>query len=135
MSYSNQQRRLAQRPASVIIPALVVILLVGMLSMQVIQTLALVRRGDDDRAKIMQMRELSEYARGIDWNATESQSFTVQIPDAVLTESEPETQPAILERQSVADNSETGNSTARIVVRFPADKPGEINTTWEINDE
>lgn len=135
MSYSNQQRPLSRRVASAIIPALVVILLVGMLSMQVIQTLALVRRGDDDRAKIMQARELSEYARGIDWNATESQSFTMHIPDAVRIGSEPETQPAIFERQSVADNSETGNSTARIVVRFPADKPGEVNTTLEIKDE
>lgn len=135
MSYSNQQRRQSQRVASVIIPALVVFLIVGMLSMQVIQTLALVRRGDDDRAKIMQARELGEYARGIDWSTTESQSFTMPIPDAVQIGSEPETQMAILERQSIADNSETGKSTARIVVRFPADKPGELSTTWEINDE
>jgi prepilin-type N-terminal cleavage/methylation domain-containing protein len=69
-----------------------------MLSVQTIQTLALVRRGDADRAKIMQAKELSEFARGIDWSTIESQSLTMQIPDAVRTVGEPDTQTAFLER-------------------------------------
>ena len=135
MRYSTQPR-LSQRSASVIIPVLVVILIVGLLSVQTIQTLGLIRRGDDDRAKIIQAKELNELARSIDWSTTESQSFTLQIPDAVRTVGEPETQAATLERQTVADNPETANSKmARIVVRFPANAPGELNTTWELKDE
>jgi hypothetical protein len=131
MSRFVRRHSLPARTASVVIPALVVILIVGMLSVQTIQTLALVRRGDADRAKIMQAKELSEFARGIDWSTIESQSLTMQIPDAVRTVGEPDTQTAFLERQTVADHPET----ARIVVRFPADTPGEINTTWELKDE
>jgi len=102
-----------------------------MLSVQTIQTLALVRRGDDDRAKIMQAKELSEFARGIDWNTAQSQSLTLQIPEVVSSVGDPEMQTAILERQTIADNPET----KRIRVRFPADKPGEITTTWESDHE
>ena len=140
MRYSSKQLPL-QRTATVVIPALVVILIVGLLSVQTIQTLGLIRRGDDDRAKLVQVRELNELARSIDWDTTESQAFTLQIPDAVRTVSEPETQTAILERQAFADNTESADSkmanskTTRIVVRFPANEPGELNTTWELKDE
>jgi len=131
MSHSKQTKGKPRRSASVIIGVLVVILLVGMLSMQTIQTLALVRRGDDDRAKIMQARELSEFARGTDWRTAQSQSLTLQIPEAVNSLGDPEMQTAILERQTIADNP----GAAKIVVRFPADKSGEITTTWEPNHE
>jgi hypothetical protein len=105
--------------------------LVGLLSVQTIQSLALIRRGDDDRAKIYQSRELSEFARVIDWSSAESQLLTIDIPDSVTPDGEPETQPAILERQAIADNADA----AEIVVRFPADKPGEVKTTWEVDHE
>ena len=131
MRYSRLKKSMARRTASVIICVLVVILLVGMLSMQTIQTLALVRRGDDDRSKIAQARELSEFARAIDWSTAESQSLTMQIPDSIHSPGESETQAAFLERQTIADNPDA----AKIVVRFPADKPGEVTTTWEFDHE
>ncbi len=131
MSRSRPKYNKAKRTASIIVCVLVVILLVGMLSMQTIQALALIRRGDDDRAKIMQAHELSEFARAIDWSSAESQSITLQIPYSVSSVGEPETQAAILERQILADNPEV----ARIVVRFPADSPGEITTTVEPDHE
>ena len=131
MSHSRPKYNKANRKASIIVCVLVVILLVGMLSMQTIQALALIRRGDDDRAKIMQAQELSEFARAIDWSSVESQSITLQIPNSVSSVGEPETQAAILERQTLADNPEV----ARIVVRFPADSPGEITTTVEPDHE
>ena len=65
MSYSRPKQVIARRTASVIVCVLVVILLVGMLSMQTVQTLAVIRRGDDDRTKILQARELIEFAQAI----------------------------------------------------------------------
>ncbi len=125
MSYSRPKQVIARRTASVIVCVLVVILLVGMLSMQTVQTLAVIRRGDDDRTKILQARELIEFAQAIDWNAAESKSLTIQIPDSVRQVGESEALTAILERQTIAANSDV----ARIIVRFPADKPGEVTTT------
>ena len=131
MKYSRVKKSKTPRTASVIICVLVVILLVGMLSMQTMQTLALVRRGDDDRSKIAQARELSEFASAIDWSAAKRQSLTMQIPDSINSSGESETQAAIIERQTIADNPDV----ARIVVRFPANKPGEVTTTWEFDHE
>lgn len=131
MSYSRPKQVIARRTASVIVCVLVVILLVGMLSMQTVQTLAVIRRGDDDRTKILQARELIEFAQAIDWNAAESKSLTIQIPDSVRQVGESEALTAILERQTIADNSDV----ARIIVRFPADKLGEVTTTWEPDHE
>lgn len=131
MSCSRPTQKTTRRTASVIVCVLVVILLVGMLSVQTIQTLAIIRRGDDHRAKIMQARELIAFAQAIDWNSAESKSLTMQIPDSVRPVGEPEVLTAILERQTIADNPEV----ARIVVRFPADKPGEVTTTVEPDDE
>lgn len=131
MNSASQKLRKSRRSASVIVCVLVVILIIGMLSMQTIQTLALVRRGDDDRDKIMQVKELNELASAIDWSTIESTSLRIQIPDSVSTASEPESRTAILERQTVEDNPET----AKIVVRFPAEMPGEITTTWEPEHE
>ena len=125
MSYFRPKQVIARRTASVIVCVLVVILLVGMLSMQTVQTLAVIRRGDDDRTKILQARELIEFAQAIDWNAAESKSLTIQIPDSVRQVGESEALTAILERQTIAANSDV----ARIIVRFPADKPGEVTTT------
>lgn len=131
MSCSRPTQKSIRRTASVIVCVLVVILLVGMLSAQTVQTLAVIRRGDDDRAKIIQARELIEFVQAIDWNSAESKSLTMQIPDSVSQVGEPEVNTAILERQTSADNPEV----ARIVVRFPADKPGEVTTTVEPDDE
>ena len=131
MSYFRPKQVIARRTASVIVCVLVVILLVGMLSMQTVQTLAVIRRGDDDRTKILQARELIEFAQAIDWNAAESKSLTIQIPDSVRQVGESEALTAILERQTIADNSDV----ARIIVRFPADKLGEVTTTWEPDHE
>ena len=130
MSYRRQPKK-TQRSASVIVCVLVVILLVGMLSVQTIQTLALIRRGDNERAKIIQARELSELAQAIDWTTTEGQSFTMQIPDKLIRVGEQATQTAIIERQTLAENPHA----ARIIVRFPADCPGEVTTTVEPDHE
>ena len=130
MSYRRQPKK-TQRSASVIVCVLVVILLVGMLSVQTIQTLALIRRGDNERTKIIQARELSELAQAIDWTTTEGQSFTMQIPDKLIRVGEQATQTAIIERQTLAENPHA----ARIIVRFPADCPGEVTTTVEPDHE
>ncbi len=146
MNHSRHKQRRPRRTASVVIAVLVVILLVGMLSVQTIQTLALVRRADDDRAKIMQAKELSELARAIDWSTAESSTITIQIPESaspiasspIASKSvasgiavDPRMQTAKLDRQTLADNPQT----SKIQIRFPADEPGEITTTWETEDE
>ncbi len=136
MTNITSSRANARRSASVIIAALVVILVVGILSVQTIQTLAIVRRGDNHRAKIMQAKELTEFARAMDWNTIESKLVTLKIPDKVESLSnkpagETEARTAVIEKQTLADNPHA----AKIVVRFPADVPGEITTTWELENE
>lgn len=141
MNHSSHKQRKLRRTASVVIAVLVVILLVGMMSVQTIQTLALVRRADDDRAKIMQAKELSELARGIDWSTAESPTLTIQIPESISPIAsnsitggiafDARMQTAKLDRQTLADNPQN----SKIQMRFPADEPGEITTTWEIDDE
>ncbi len=124
------------RRGSAIVCVLVVILLVTLLSIQTIQTLAAIRRGDDERTKIYQARELIELGRRVDWSAVESQQLTLQIPESAVdsaTDSATDVEGAagrraIVERQGNAGDT---SESRRLVVRYPADEPGEVTTTWD----
>ena len=120
-----------RRRASVVTCVLVVLLLVTLMSMQTVQTLSLIRRGDNDRAKIMQAREVLELGRHVDWSQAESKTVQLDIPDGTLVAASA-TRPAVLEDQS--SNSET-SSAARFIARFPAGEPGEVTTVWEKSNE
>jgi len=124
--------RVGDRRGSAIVCVLVVILLVTLLSIQTIQTLSAIRRGDDERAKIYQARELIELGRKVNWEAAESQKITLQIPDSATDVAASETRLAILERQVNANNT---SEPSRLVVRYPADEPGEVTTTWDEEHE
>lgn len=129
-SFSKNQSK-KRRAAAVIVCVLVVILLVGLLSMQALQTLSLIRRGDNDRAKIQQAREVIELGRRIDWNAAESGTITLQIPESSNAELNA-SRPAVLERQL---NETESNSASRLVVRFPAGEAGETTSVWDESDD
>lgn len=136
------------RQGSAILCVLVVILLVTLLSVQTIQTLSAIRRGDDERTKINQARELIELGRKVDWSAVESQNIRLQIPDSAIDEAEPtstvavRTRVAIIERQGMGSSDEgeaselsKASEPSRIVVRYPADEPGEVTTTLDEKHE
>lgn len=128
LGYTQSKMR---RRASVVIAALVVILVVGMLSVQTIQTLALVRKSKNDRTKILQAKELNELARSINWSKAETKSLSIKIPETVSTNSGDvsKSQTAIIERSTDADDPNKITTS----IRFPAGQPGEIATTWEHN--
>jgi archaellum component FlaG (FlaF/FlaG flagellin family) len=131
MSYRKSIKNDGRRAASVIVCVLVMLLLVGLLSVQTLQTLSLIRRSDSERAKIRQARELIELGRQIDWNAADSQTLTLRIPDSANSVAAAEMQTVTLERQADANHS----NTARFIAIFPADKPGSVTTTEEIEIE
>ncbi len=124
-----------RRRAAVIVCVLVVLLLVTLLSVQTLQTLSVIRRGDNDRVKIMQAREVLELGRYVNWSEVESQELSVAIPDSIDEESDiasNNARSAVLERLT---NENDSNATTRLVARFPAGEAGEVTTTLDENHE
>ena len=122
--YGPSLRR-RQRSGSIIICALIVLLIVGMLSVQTMQTLAVIRRGSMDRVKIRQAREVAEMARKREWSVQETE-LTVDIPGG--TEADAKQAKAIVRRTE--DDSVAGR--IRFTIRYPADEAGELTTTAEL---
>ncbi len=120
------------RRGGVIVCVLVVLMLVTLLTIQTMQTLFVIRRGDDERSKIYQARELIELGRWVDWSEANSQSLQVQIPDTATEAADVPARLAKIERQKDANKTD---SKTRLVVRYPADEPGEVTTTWDDENE
>lgn len=113
---SNQKAR----PGALLISVLVVLLLVGMLSSQAIQTLLLVRRGDQQRSETRQARELLELGR--------LAVLSDQVPESKLLEMVVDGQPAAIRFEPL---SAGGNPRIRIVAELTLDSNRQVTVSWE----
>ncbi|MEM7473631.1 MAG: hypothetical protein AAF483_01425 [Planctomycetota bacterium] len=126
----NSKQAKARRKAALLVVVLVVLTLVGMMTMQAVQTLMLYRHHDVKRAKLLQageMIQLGRHALKDGSDAGPESTFEVTIAE----------QRASIELQSSEEQDGT-----RIVVRYPLKNAGpqsvdseekkqEITATWQ----
>ncbi len=121
-------RNWSGRRAGVLVCVMVVLLLAGGLGAQTMQTLFVVRRGDQQRQTLVQARELIELGRAAAAQAEGNQDFRVEV--------EPGLEGHVLvttiasDATNSADNSGQ-TSRLRISVTYPVDSPKAVNVTWE----
>lgn len=119
-----------RRSGAVLICVLVVLLIVGLISLQTIQTLLLVRRSDSDRSRLRQAQELVELSRiAFQQNgAGELQEEIAVVVDGDLTGTI---------RLSLADSeshADSGQADYRIVAKYPVGAGGEVTVTGVITE-
>lgn len=108
------------RPGALLISVLVVLFLVGMLSSQAIQTLLLVRRGDQQRSETRQARELLELGR--------LAVLSNQVPESKLLEIVVAGQPAAIRFEPLSAGE---NPRIRIVAELTFDSNRQVTVSWE----
>ena len=116
------------RRAAVVVCAMVVLLIAGLISMQTMQALMIIRRGDSQRSSLRQARELVELGRmrlarmGSELDEFE---FTLEV------EPELEGQITITKIARAGDGGSPSDATIRIVARYPVDTAREVTASWE----
>lgn len=116
----------ARRPAAVLVCVLVVLLIVGLLSTQTIQTLLIVRRSDMQRKRLRQARELVELGQSVSRQHADNRSAgrefsvvvdrTLGLSGTVLIEPQPQ----------------DGSHLIRIVAKYPAGSDSEVVASGSI---
>ena len=129
---ANQVRR----RGAIVVCVLVVLLIVGMLAAQTIQASLVVRRGDAERSRLRQARELVELGR----LAMQQSSRDVPVSDAPVKDMSVGEWNILVDTRSqfagsvavqAAGGRGAGRGRYRIVARFPAGNLGEVTATWE----
>ncbi len=76
-------RPLRKHCGSIMVCVLVVLLLVGLISVQSIQSLALIRSGTRQRMQLEQRQELITLGQSLDWSKLPSNEIQVTIPTSI----------------------------------------------------
>ncbi len=106
------------RRATTILCVFIVLIIVGLLFSQAVQTLALVRHGDIRRQNLLQASEVIELARlAVAKQQTDTKTMTIVVNDS---------EDARVTVESLADKNQS-----RITVRYPYDSAGEVSVSWE----
>ncbi len=118
----KRSKRLRQRERSggLTLCVMVVLLLVGLISSQAIQTLLIVRRGDDRRGELRQARELLELGK----LALQSD----QVPESKVLEITVDGKPAKVRFANVGTDD---NPRKRIVAQWLVNNTREVTVSWE----
>lgn len=119
---AKANRRIIAQAGSVLVCVLVVLLLVGLLMTQTIQTLVVLRKGDGQRRQVQQARELLELGKMVARRPRETAEVFEQ---RILVDASTETYGSIrLEALS--------EYQLRIVARFPDDDENNPITASEV---
>ena len=114
MASSSRNRR-----AAILMLVLVVLAVAGLLGLQAVQSLVLIRSAESQRQKMMQSKEVLEYAR-----KASAVSGRFEKAEVVVGERTAEL--------SVENETGKGSDQARVVVRYPLGAPSELKTSWPI---
>ncbi|MEZ6133335.1 MAG: hypothetical protein R3C53_00355 [Pirellulaceae bacterium] len=110
------------RPAAILVCVMVVLLIVALTSAQTVQTMLLVRRADEQRSRIRQVRELVELGR--------LSLAREQVPASGQLELTVDGQVGRI--RFIQLESETPSPRFRIVAEFPAHhEQNQVVATWE----
>ncbi len=127
--------RPTRRSGAVLVCVLVVLLIVGLLSAQTIQTLLIVRRGDGERRQLRQARELVGLGRIVLRQQAAhlpTEKITVVVDDPSAASGEASSLGVIeLTLPEGAGLSSEDSSRVRIVATYPVGSAGAVTTTWE----
>lgn len=124
---------------SIIVCVLVVVMLVTMLAIQTMQSLSLIRRSDDDRARIRQAREALEFGKMIAATKQDiennGQKLRLTIADSIGSTDQAEAASLQVAEVQILNS----NSDSQVTVRYPLDdstnKTTEITLLWENKDD
>lgn len=122
----NDKAGCRHRRATVLICVMVVLLLVGMLSVQAMQSLVISRRSSSERAKLLQARELIELGRIVQRRSDATDvpnSFEVQLGQAGTGNV-----------RILLSDASRGSGNYRIEATFPTGEAGEVSASWEFRE-
>lgn len=127
----------AMRRAGVMICVLVVLLIIGLLTLQSTRMLMATVRADRSRTQLEQMKELIELGRmRLQAKLASDKTFAgetleVSVPSESKETDQSTSSVASLTILHLKSNETSEPSGWRIVVRFPAGKPNESTASWE----
>lgn len=123
MIHRRQNRR--EKRGALLVCVLVVLLIVGLLTTQTVQTMLVIRRGDAQRSALRQAREVVELGKRIAANKSSASS------ESTSQEFEFVVQGDELAKLSITS---AASGVIRIEAKFPAGSPTEVTVTWEGNE-
>lgn len=112
-----------RRRAAVLICVLVVLLIAGALSIQATQSLAIVRRGEERRARLQQARDLLELGKA----AVEQQKIQKEVTWTIELD-------AGKGKIEVIPTTQLEKMGYRILATFPADGDHALQVTWDSSE-
>lgn len=116
----RESQQPGQRRAAVLICVLVVMLIAGALSIQATQSLAIIRRGEERRARLYQARELLELGKA----AVEQQKIQKEVTWTIELDSG-------TGKIQVIPYTRPEATGYRILATFPADSDHALQVTWD----
>lgn len=129
-SLTNRLAKGKTRHGAILVAVMVILLLVGLLTMQTMQTLMLVRRSDDRRSHLRQSRELVELGRQVltRRRLSPEEPWILPLPSGATG--------AIRVRELETTPSETikpiqGQKMYRIEANYPAESAAGMSASWE----
>ena len=119
----------SRRSGAVLICVLVVLLIVGLISAQTIQTLLMIRRSDAARSRLRQAQELVELGRIV-----VQQHGAAALPESVEVALDDQSQAKIVLRyhDDGVDGKNSDRQVLRILVKYPADSTQEVSVTGSV---
>lgn len=109
----------SQRQAAILMLVLVVLAVAGLLGLQAVQSLVLIRSAESRRQQMTQSKEVLEFARQAAAVGGRFEKTEVSVGEHTA-------------ELSIADESKEDAELVRVVVRYPLGELSELKTSWQV---